>query len=102
MIIAEHTDYSKEIKKNFKDIFNQEPLLVRSPGRVNLIGEHTDYNMGFVLPAAINKSIYLAVQKRDDQEIHLVSFDYNDTYTTSTDKIQSSGKLWPDYILGVV
>jgi len=54
------------IHDKFKDIFAEEPLLVRSPGRVNLIGEHTDYNNGFVLPAAIDKSIVMAVTRRDD------------------------------------
>lgn len=48
----------------FRENFNQEPIVVCSPGRVNLIGEHTDYNMGFVLPAAINKGIYIAIKKR--------------------------------------
>ncbi|MBE7175535.1 MAG: galactokinase [Mucilaginibacter polytrichastri] len=85
----------------FKERFDAEPLLVRSPGRVNLIGEHTDYNNGFVLPAAINKNIYMAVQKRGDRQIHLVSADYNDEYQTSLDELKPSGKLWPDYMLGV-
>lgn len=95
-------DYPAAIKVKFKDLFNQDPLVIRSPGRINLIGEHTDYNMGFVLPAAINKAIYLGIQKRDDNEIHLHSLDYNDDHKTTMDKIVRSGKLWPDYILGVV
>jgi len=45
------------IRKKFKDLYNEKPMLFRSPGRVNLIGEHTDYNEGFVLPAAIDKDI---------------------------------------------
>ena len=96
------TDYPQKIKKHFEEIFGQTPLLVRSPGRVNLIGEHTDYNMGFVLPASISKAIYLAIQKREDQEIHLVSFDYDDRYQGSLQNLVPSGQLWPDYILGVV
>ncbi len=95
-------DYSAAIKVKFKDLFNQVPLFIRSPGRINLIGEHTDYNMGFVLPAAINKAICLGIQKREDNEIHLHSMDYNDDHKTTIDKIVKSGKLWPDYILGVV
>ena len=96
------SDYSQKIKNRFEEAFAQTPLLVRSPGRVNLIGEHTDYNMGFVLPASINKAIYLGIQKRDDQEIHLVSYDYNDHYESQLHNLKPSGKLWPDYILGVV
>ena len=57
---------TKKIKTKFKEIYNEEPYLFRSPGRVNLIGEHTDYNMGFVLPAAIDKSIYISITGRDD------------------------------------
>ncbi|WP_395805251.1 galactokinase family protein, partial [Daejeonella sp.] len=60
-------NYPDKVKKKFLELFNQEPLIVRSPGRINLIGEHTDYNLGFVLPAAINKAIYLGIQKREDK-----------------------------------
>jgi galactokinase len=97
-----HSDYPEKIRKHFKLVYQQDPIVVRSPGRVNLIGEHTDYNLGFVLPAAISKSIYLGVQKRDDNEIHLVSFNLDAFYKTDLDHINSSGMLWPDYILGVV
>jgi len=45
------------IEKKFKELFRVQPNLIRSPGRVNLIGEHTDYNMGYVLPPAIEKVI---------------------------------------------
>ena len=96
------TDYPEKITKHFHTVYQQVPLIVRSPGRVNLIGEHTDYNMGFVLPAAINKAIYLGIQKRDDNEMHFVSFDMDDFYQTDLSNITRSGKLWPDYILGVV
>lgn len=90
------------LKKTFKDIFQQEPLIVRSPGRVNLIGEHTDYNNGLVLPAAINKNVYLAIAKNDSTQIRLHSLDLSDSFETSINEIKRSGKLWPDYILGVV
>lgn len=89
------------IKNKYVELFNELPLLVRSPGRVNLIGEHTDYNQGLVLPAAINKNIYMAVGVRNDQQIHLHSIDLNDSYESTLSQINSSGKLWPDYILGV-
>ncbi len=96
------TDYPNAIAEKFHQLFNQQPLIIRSPGRINLIGEHTDYNMGFVLPAAINKAIYLGIQKRDDNEIHLHALDYDDDHRTTMDQIVRSGKLWPDYVLGVV
>jgi galactokinase len=99
---AEISDYPSSIRSKFREFFNQDPIIIRSPGRINLIGEHTDYNMGYVLPAAINKAIYLGIQKRDDQEIHLHALDYADEYKTTTGEIVRSGKLWPDYILGVV
>ncbi|MBD0333600.1 MAG: galactokinase family protein, partial [Chitinophagaceae bacterium] len=52
------TKIIQDIKKEFQNHFGTEPVVGRSPGRVNLIGEHTDYNEGFVLPAAIDKAIY--------------------------------------------
>jgi galactokinase len=87
----------------YKEVFSgAEPLIIRSPGRVNLIGEHTDYNHGFVLPAAINKAIYMAVGRRNDNEIHIVSIDLDKTFIGSVDRLDPSGQHWPDYLLGVV
>ena len=70
---------------NFQTIFSTQskPLVVRSPGRVNIIGEHTDYNEGYVLPAAIDKAAYLAVALRDDNEIHLYAKDLNERFSIS-------------------
>jgi len=94
---------SHRVKERFKtSFFVSDPLIVRSPGRVNLIGEHTDYNNGFVLPAAINKAIYMAVSHRSDDEIHLVSLDLDRQYTGSVNGIEPTTLHWPDYILGVV
>ena len=94
---------SHRVKEKFKTSFSvSDPLIVRSPGRVNLIGEHTDYNNGFVLPAAINKAIYMAVSRRSDDEIHLISLDLDRQYTGSVRRIVPTTLHWPDYILGVV
>ena len=80
-----------------------EPFIVRSPGRINLIGEHTDYNEGFVLPAAIDKEALLAVSLRDDNEIHLVAHDLKEKFSIQIDKLKPIGDLnWPNYVLGVV
>ena len=92
----------KEIEKIFRDIFNGEPILVRSPGRLNLIGEHTDYNMGFVLPAAINMAIYFAIAPRTDTICKLFAADLNDEFEFTLDKLTKSEKGWPNYLLGVV
>jgi galactokinase len=94
---------SFRVSEKFKSVFAEsDPLIVRSPGRVNLIGEHTDYNNGFVLPAAINKAIYMAVSRRSDKELHLVSLDLDRQYSGSIDRIAPTSLHWPDYILGVI
>ena len=96
------SNYPDNIKVKFQELFAQEPIIVRSPGRINLIGEHTDYNSGFVLPAAINKAIYLGIQKRNDGLIKMHSLDFQDDFECDIETIKTSGKLWPDYLLGVV
>ena len=96
------SNYPDNIKVKFQELFAQEPIIVRSPGRINLIGEHTDYNSGFVLPAAINKAIYLGIQKRNDGLIKMHSLDFQDDFECDIETIKTSSKLWPDYLLGVV
>ena len=91
----------KELKKVFQQNFQTEPIIVRSPGRINIIGEHTDYNEGFVLPAAIDKAAYIAVSLRDDDEIHLVAMDLNENFSVNLKDLKPVGDVsWPNYILG--
>jgi galactokinase len=91
----------KKLKQLFTGLFNQEPVLVKSPGRVNIIGEHTDYNDGFVLPAAIDKAAYLAMSLREDDEIHLVAQDLDETYRSSIHDLKPSSDVnWANYLLG--
>lgn len=90
----------QQITSAFYDRFGGKPVLVQSPGRINLIGEHTDYNNGFVLPAAIDKAIYFAASKRDDDEIHLFANDLNQHYRGNIQTLIKSGQNWPDYIIG--
>ena len=85
----------------FRNRFGRMPLVVRSPGRVNLIGEHTDYNEGFVLPAAIDKEIILAVASRDDRTCRMVAADLGQTYETTLDVLVHSSLGWPNYLLGI-
>src|SRR3990172_9406178 len=66
------------VLKTFREKFGSEPAwLARAPGRVNLIGEHTDYNDGFVFPAAIERAMYVAARPRTDTTITLESVDFN-------------------------
>lgn len=82
---------------------NDTSLVVFSPGRINLIGEFTDYNKGFVLPAAIDKGVYVAITPRADQTIHLYSIDFKETYQTTVHELTPSASAsWPNYLLGVV
>lgn len=92
-----------EVSALFAQQFNEAPLfVVASPGRINLIGEHIDYNHGFVLPAAIDKYIYVAVSKRSDHQIVLHAADIQQNYQTSLDNaLQRSSLDWPNYVLGV-
>ncbi|HWB91839.1 MAG TPA: galactokinase [Puia sp.] len=91
------------VREKFQQVFGtKDYLAVRSPGRVNLIGEHTDYNNGFVLPAAIDKAIYMVVNRRTDDEMRIVSLDLDRVYQGSVKRLQPSGLHWPDYILGVI
>lgn len=89
------------LREKFRSLYNQEPLVVRSPGRVNIIGEHTDYNEGFVLPAAIDKAIYIAIGKRNDDTIRLYARDYQQSHEVSLSSLAPTDKHWPNYILGV-
>lgn len=90
------------LKSIFKNLYGTTPLVVKSPGRINVIGEHTDYNGGFVMPAAIDKAVYVAVSKRDDEEIHLYAEDFKQNHEATLTELKSSEKGWPNYILGVV
>ena len=88
------------IEKRFGELFTGKPVLVRSPGRVNIIGEHTDYNGGFVLPAAIDKSIYVAISKREDDNVKLHAVQFNEQVEQTLADIHPTGN-WATYILGV-
>jgi galactokinase len=91
-----------KISKIFHDKYSSQPLIVRSPGRINLIGEHTDYNEGFVLPAAIDKAIYIAASIRDDDEIHLYAADFEEDFSCTLSTVAPVKQNWANYILGIV
>ncbi len=92
----------QKISSTFKQKFGREPLLIKSPGRVNLIGEHTDYNDGFVLPAAVDKAIYFAVSPNDKHAYRFYAYDLNESFETPVDQIEKSDVHWANYLLGVI
>lgn len=74
----------------------------RSPGRINIIGEHTDYNEGFVLPAAIDKEIVFLIQPNQTETFSIFSADAQQHIAFTTENILSQPKGWPDYIIGII
>jgi galactokinase len=92
---------TKFLAGKFSSHFNAKPtFIVRAPGRVNLIGEHTDYNDGFVLPMAIDRAIWLALRPRSDDKIRIISLDLK---TESAFELHSltRGDGWIEYAKGV-
>ena len=79
-----------------------KPRIFRSPGRINLIGEHTDYNNGFVLPASVDKAVYYVISPRSDNQVILHAADLDETYTFSLDDLSKPEISWPQYQIGVV
>ena len=81
--------------------FSSSPLLIYSPGRINFIGEHIDYNDGFVMPAAIDKGMYYAIGINNTDELHFNAVDFNETLSI---KIKDIKKMtgWKNYVLSVV
>lgn len=93
----------EQIAERYTSVFGDAPThIVRSPGRINIIGEHTDYNEGFVLPTAIDKAIYVGVGKRNDAVIRLYAEDFEEYFEVALSDIRPVDKGWPNYVLGVV
>lgn len=93
----------EQIAARYTSVFGDAPThIVRSPGRINIIGEHTDYNEGFVLPTAIDKAIYVGVGKRNDAVIRLYAEDFEEYFEVALADIRPVDKGWPNYVLGVV
>ncbi|MFC5704727.1 galactokinase [Aeromonas eucrenophila] len=97
---------SQRVSAVFAEQFKQQPeLLVRAPGRVNLIGEHTDYNDGFVLPCAIDYETCVAIGLRSDNLVQVVAADYDnqqDLFSLDQPISHHPDQRWSDYIRGVV
>jgi len=98
------TDLVEEVISTFINIYNTKPIAFsRAPGRANLIGEHTDYNLGFVLPLAINREIVLVANERDDEIISLYSIDFGEKIEFKPSSISYNSQYsWSNYFQGVV
>jgi len=77
------------------------PLLARAPGRVNLIGDHTDYNDGFVLPMAIDRAVWIALRPRDDGRVTAHSLDFHEDATFDVRELKREHDGWVEYVRGV-
>ncbi|WP_320053938.1 galactokinase [uncultured Acetobacteroides sp.] len=89
------------VRKSFNERFHTTGAVYAAPGRVNLIGEHTDYNLGFVLPGAIDKAIILEVKPNGTESFNVRSIDYNEE-TSFVANGQKTPYAWANYILGVI
>ena len=91
-----------ELSARFQEMFRACPHIFRAPGRVNVIGEHTDYNDGFVMPAAIEFYTWVAAAKRDDRALEVYSGHYNEMISLSLDELAGPPRgHWSDFIRGV-
>ena len=85
----------------FQEQFQSSPAyIICAPGRVNLLGEHTDYNDGFVLPMAIEHAVWIALSPRDDQQVRVYADNFKQKNSFSLDSLEK-GKGWIEYIKGV-
>lgn len=90
------------VTHDFHGRYGEPPaFLVRAPGRVNLIGEHTDYNDGFVLPMAIDRAIWIALRHRPDRQVHIHSLDFAETAVFHLDRLFKETDHWLEYLKGV-
>ncbi len=94
-------DLQSRVTDEFKQHFGSPPgTIVRAPGRVNLIGEHTDYNDGFVLPMAIDRAIWIALSPRSDRLVRIQSLDFNETAEFNLDRLEKQAG-WIEYLKGI-
>lgn len=92
---------AEQIKAAFTQRFSTEPFLYFSPGRINIIGEHIDYNDGFVMPAAIDKGVYYAVAPNNSNTLNFYSVDFNESLSIDIADIKTRTN-WENYVLSVV
>lgn len=102
--MAEYDSLVSKTRTEYRTIFDSDPeVIALAPGRINIIGEHTDYNGGLALPAAINRWICAAVSRCHDTMIKAVSLDFNEDYITeSSDANLATAPAWGRYVVGAI
>ena len=90
-----------EITKKFREHYGREPRIFRAPGRVNLIGEHTDYNDGFVFPMALNFYTTVALAPRADRTLKIWSEDMQESVQIDLSAGLRKREHWSDYVAGI-
>jgi galactokinase len=92
----------RRLCESFVGLFGESPRIYQAPGRVNLIGEHTDYNDGFVMPAAVGFFTWVAVAPRCDRKLVVRSENFQEQLEFSLDTVPARGSHhWSDYVIGV-
>lgn len=101
--MEDRTARVSKIQQAFRALYNEEPRVFRAPGRVNLIGEHTDYNDGFVLPCALEMETLTAGRSRTDSQIHIRALDIGEEYSFDLrdEPVRKRGN-WVDYVEGAI
>jgi len=90
------------LQRDFREVYRQEPQISRAPGRVNLIGEHTDYNEGFVMPAAIDFYTSVAIAPRSDTRVNVRSQSFDEAFSFDLNDGFRARHNWSDYVVGVI
>lgn len=91
----------QKVTQVFHQQFNKEPGIFFSPGRINLIGEHIDYNDGFVMPAAIDKGVWFAIAENNSDTVNFYSADMHELYSAELNAV-APNEGWRNYVLGVL
>jgi galactokinase len=91
-----------QVKNIFRDLYGKDPVIYLAPGRINLIGEHTDYNDGFVLPAAIDKHVIYGIRENHQEHYRFHAIDLKETFEVSFKQLSHTAMGWPNYLMGVI
>ena len=97
----QQTEMQSKISSIFKEKFGKEGVVYASAGRINLIGEHTDYNGGFVFPGAIDKVIMAEIAPNGTDTVNVFSVDLNESATFGLEEENAPSEQWARYIFGV-